>query len=430
MLIVTENASQRHGGESILPLHWFLGLLRANVDVRLLMHARHEREVVELLGENAFRVHFVPDTLSQKILWTLSRPLPHNVKVFTTVWFMHLITQFTQRRVARRMIAQHQINVVHEPIPVSPRLPSMMYDLGAPVVIGPMNGNMSYPPGSRRPLFQEPIFRPLARSFTSLANWLIPGKRRSALLLVANERTRQGLPRNCSARVETLVENGVDPEVWRRPDDLPTRPDGVLRLGFSGRLLDWKGVDVVLAVLAELRKQSPAVELWIVGDGPERKRLGRQAEHLGLVGAVTFHGWVGQNECARLLSQCDVFVYPSVMDCGGAVVLEAMSLGLPVVALNWGGPADYVRPPFGVAIDPAPRRQVIAEMVKAIQSLTPEKRRRMGAAAQKEIADHYAWPAKIQEILAKYKDACGADTHTPKAEGTAESLCVESSPSA
>ena len=47
----------------------------------------------------------------------------------------------------RDLVQTHGISVVHEPIPVSPKLPSLMYGIGAPVVIGPMNGGMNYPPG-------------------------------------------------------------------------------------------------------------------------------------------------------------------------------------------------------------------------------------------------------------------------------------------
>ncbi len=335
------------GGESSLPIHWFLGLLREGVDVRFLLHARNQPEIDELLGEHASRIHYVPDILLQKILWKLGQPLPNYAKTFTTGWFVHLITQFMQRRVARRLIEQYKIHVVHNPIPVTPRLPSMMYGLGVPVVIGPMNGNMTYPPGCRGPVFRELVFVPLARGLTNLANRLIPGKRQAALLLAANERTRQALPRGCGGHVAILCENGVDPDLWRRPDDLPARSGDVLRLGFSGRLVDWKRVDLVLDVFAEVRKLTPAAELWIIGDGPERMRLHRQVEALSLSCAVTFHGWVDQKECSRLLSQCDVFLYPSMLDCGGAVVLEAMALGLPVVALNWGGPGEYLAPGVG-----------------------------------------------------------------------------------
>ncbi len=282
VLIVAENASMRQGGEASLPLRWFLELLRERVDARLLVHARNRDELFELVGEHASRISFVRNTWLQKILWDLGTSLPEQVRTFTTGWFVHLITQSMQRREARKIIEQFKIDIVHEPTPVSPRLPSMMHGLGIPVVIGPMNGNMTYPPGFGYPSFLERSFVPLARVLTDLANFLIPGKRHAALLLVANERSRQALPGGCRGRVATLCENGVEPSVWRRPDDLPVSSSDGLRLGFLGRLLLWKGADIALDVLHELRKRAPSAELWIIGDGPEREELQRQVRALGL----------------------------------------------------------------------------------------------------------------------------------------------------
>ena len=170
---------------------------------------------------------------------------------------------------------------------------------------------------------------------------------------MANERTRLALPSGYRGKVQIFCENGVDPDVWKRPDDLPARPVDGLRMVFLGRLVSWKGADMLLDVFAEVKKQTPSAELWIIGEGPERPRLQRQAEALGICGAVTFHGWAAPEECPRLLSQCDVFLYPSVFDCGGAVVLEAMSLGLTVVAVNWGGPGDYLASGGGVLVESA-----------------------------------------------------------------------------
>jgi glycosyltransferase involved in cell wall biosynthesis len=281
----------------------------------------------------------------------------------------------------------------------------MMYGLGVPVVIGPMNGNMTYPPGFRSRSLRERAFVPAARRLAFLANYLIPGKRRAQVLLVANERTRLALPSGFRGKVRILCENGVDTDLWRRPDDLPVRPVDGLRLVFFGRLVFWKGADMVLDVFAEVKKNTPWAELWIIGDGPDRSRLQRHAEVLGICGAVTFHGWVAREECPRLLSQCDVLLYPSVFDCGGVVVLEAMSLGLTVVALNWGGPGDYLASGGGVLVEPLGRQLSIAELVKAVCNLTPDKRRELGESAQRKIAYYYTWPAKVQQMLDIYKQA-------------------------
>ena len=409
VIIVAENASMSLGGESYLAAQWFRELLKKGIDVHLLVHDRSKPDLDRSLGEFASRIHYVRDTVLQKVFWHVGKAMPYHVKDFTTGWLVHLVTQVMQRRVARRLIQQHKIDVVHEPSPVSPRLPSLMYGLGVPVVIGPMNGNMTFPPWHRRKRsLLERAFVHLGRSFADLANSLIPGKRRAEMLLVANERTRSALPPGYTGRVEILCENGVDPDLWRRPDALPARPEQSLRVAFLGRLGDWKGADLALDALAEIRKHRPGAELWVIGDGPERRCLESQAEALGLSDAVTFLGWAAREECPRLLSQCDVLLHPSIFDCGGAVVLEAMALGLTVVALNWGGPSDYLAAGEGVLIDPVSRSQAVAELADAVLSLTPQRRRELGKAAQRRVAEDYMWPAKASHMLRIYRSVCGS----------------------
>ncbi|MEZ5734234.1 MAG: glycosyltransferase family 4 protein [Novosphingobium sp.] len=410
VLIVAENASLSQGGESYLPVQWLRGLVKEGVDVRLLVHARSKPDLENLLGEFGSCFHFVPEVLAQTIFWKIGAALPAHVRDFTSGWFVQLISQIMQRRVARGMIEQYGIEVVHQLTPVSPRLPSMLYGLGVPVIIGPMNGNMTYPPQSvrTRPILERG-FVPVARSFTNIANYIIPGKRRADVLLVANERTRMALPSGCQGSVGMVCENGVDPTVWRLADDAAAPPANRLRLAFMGRLERWKGADVALDVLYEVKQQRPEAELWIIGNGPELQRLKRQAEKLGVVDAVTFHGWVPKNECPVLLSQTDVMLFPSLHDCGGAVVLEAMALGLPVVALNWGGPGDYLADGGGVLIEPAGRSQTVAAFVEAVRCLTPSKRHELSKIAKRIISEHYTWPGKIRQILDVYRSVCSRD---------------------
>jgi len=410
VLIVAENASFSQGGASFLAVQWFRQLLREGVDVHLLVHVRSKPELDQSLGTFSSRIHYVPEVRLQTIFWKIGDALfPPHVRDFTTGWAVHLITQFMQRRLARRLIQQYAIDVIHEPTPVAPRLPSMIYGLGVPVVMGPMNGNMTYPPAYRRSRsLRERVFVPVARAFADLANRLIPGKRRADVLLVANERTRLALPSGYRGKVVVLCENGVDPDVWRRPDNLPPRRADRLRIAFLGRLVGWKGVDLVLDVFAKVKAETPSAELWIIGNGPALPRLRLQAEALGLADAVTFHGWVSPDDCPRLLSQTDILLYPSVFDCGGAVVLEAMALGLTVVALNWGGPGDYLANGAGVLVDPVGRREAVTEMTSAVLGLTPTSRRKIGAAAQRRIADQYTWPAKARQIIGVYQSVCAS----------------------
>ena len=196
--IVAEHASARFGGEAALPLHYFRVLQRRGVPVWLITHARTRDELSALYPRND-RIVYVPDTRLHKILWRMSRLLPDSISYFTTGYLSRLSTQWAQRRIVRRLVAEHAITVVHQPMPVSPREPSALFGFGVPVVIGPMNGGMDYPPAFRRQRgFVERLLLRLGRSSAALMNLLLPGKRQSALLLVANSRTRQALPAGAS----------------------------------------------------------------------------------------------------------------------------------------------------------------------------------------------------------------------------------------
>ncbi len=410
VLIIAENASLSHGGESYLPVQWFRELLKEGIDAHLLVHARSKPFLEQSMAAFSSRIHYVPEVLFQTIVWNFGRALPAHVRDFTSGWAVHLITQYMQRRAARQLIRQYGIDVLHQPTPVSPRLPSMIHGLGVPVVIGPMNGNMRYPPGYHggQPLM-EWAFVPIARLFSDFANLIIPGKRRADMLLVANERTRAALPSGRTGRVGILCENGVDADVWRRQDDLhmgQANGNAGLSLVFLGRLLQWKGAALAIDAVAEIRKQVPDATLRIIGDGPERARLEARVDALGLRDAISFHGWISREACACLLSDSEILLFPSVFDCGGAAVLEAMSLGLMVVALNWGGPGDYLAEGGGILIDPVRPEHTVAEMVKAVLQSTPESRRRLGETARARITEYYSWSAKVDQILEIYQSVC------------------------
>src|SRR5205085_3973282 len=121
-----------------------------------------------------------------------------------------------QRRVARDMVKEHGIHVVHQPTPVSAREPSLLTDLEAPLVIGPMKGDTDYPPAFRN---EESLLTRMAiglgRASAGWLNRIFPGKRRASILLVANEQSRSALIDGGSAKVFDLAENGVDMKVWK-----------------------------------------------------------------------------------------------------------------------------------------------------------------------------------------------------------------------
>ena len=147
VLIVAENASTRFGGEAIIPYHYFRLLRARGVDAHLIVHARTREELQSLFADDLDHLHFVEDQQLQKIFYRLSRVLPHRVAEATFGLANQILTQWAQRRMIRQLVTR--CCVIHQPIPVSPRFPSLLYDVGAPVVVGPLNGGMEYPPAFR-----------------------------------------------------------------------------------------------------------------------------------------------------------------------------------------------------------------------------------------------------------------------------------------
>lgn len=419
--IVAEHASARLGGEAILPLQYFRILRARGHDVWLIVHERTRDELLKLFGDDA-RIVFTPDTLPIRLLWRLGSLLPQRVANFSTGYLMRILTQRRQVKEARRLVRDQGVQIVHQPIPVSPREPSMLWRLGAPVVIGPLNGGMEFPPGfrNRSSRFERHAVA-AARTMTNVMNGLIPGKRHASVVMVANKRSRLALPSGASGQVVEICENGVDFAVWDSgiaalaPVNTPDVP--LTRFVFTGRLVSLKAVDLLLRAFARAKDLAP-MSLLIMGDGDERERLENLAGELGLLakheapGRVCFAGWLNQKECAEALAARDALVLPSLCECGGAVVLEAMALAKPVIATAWGGPLDYLDSECGILVPPTSPDALVDGLASALQTLacSPERREAMGQAAYRRVRAEFDWERKVDAVLDIYASALPTET--------------------
>jgi glycosyltransferase involved in cell wall biosynthesis len=225
---------------------------------------------------------------------------------------------------------------------------------------------------------------------------------------VANQRTRLALPSGIRGRIVEFVENGVDLAVWSPGGD-PAARSTEARFLFLGRLVDWKRLDLVIRALATV----PDARLEVVGDGPMRAIWRALAESLGVSDRIYWHGWLPQAECAQLLHGTTALLLPSIYECGGAVVLEAMACEVPVVATAWGGPADYLNPKCGILIEipnasePEAEAAIIQSFADAMRKLIiePGFGDRLGICGRERIKQFFDWDKKIDQMLIYYRQA-------------------------
>jgi glycosyltransferase involved in cell wall biosynthesis/predicted metal-dependent phosphoesterase TrpH len=132
-------------------------------------------------------------------------------------------------------------------------------------------------------------------------------------------------------------ERGVDLARFgpgkRTPQDWP----GEIHVLYAGRLTKEKGADLLAESFLRAQRQDPRLHLVLAGGGPEEEAL---RERLDM--HATFLGWLHGNDLARAYASADTFLFASRTDTFGQVILEAQASGLPVLAVDEGGPASLI----------------------------------------------------------------------------------------
>jgi glycosyltransferase involved in cell wall biosynthesis len=411
VLVVAANASARWAGEAILPLHIFRGLLKAGHDAWMCVGSETKPELDELLGRDAQRVSYLGDARMHSAFRWIQARNPLSTGSSPLYYTQVLVTQWRQRGRVVQLVKKLGIDVVHQPTPISPRVPSLLVDVPAPLIMGPMNGGMEYPPGFR---FLQPGgvrgLKNLARGLANALPFSLDAKRQAECLIVANQRTEDGLPSGVRGRIFRMVENGIVRELWaHEPGESAESVSGdrPFEIIFIGRLERWKGPEWLIEAVAHASKQVDC-RLKIVGDlQGERQRLAERVSHLGIESRVEFLGWQSQERCAELLSKSDVLVLPSVFDAGATVVLEAMASGKAVIAVKWGGPADILDGSCGILIEPRDPASLVADLEHAVVFLANDRDlcATMGRAGRTKVLAEYTWPMKIERLIEIYREA-------------------------
>ena len=136
----------------------------------------------------------------------------------------------------------------------------------------------------------------------------------------------------------SVVPSGIDVEKFRRTEpgilreNLAIRNDPILL--FVGRLSREKSVDFLLQMFKEVLKKAPNAHFVLIGEGSDKKKLERLANRLGIQKRVHFLGEIGAQDIHKVYADATVFVFSSTTETQGLVILESLSAGVPVVAVD------------------------------------------------------------------------------------------------
>ncbi len=301
------------------------------------------------------------------------------------------------------------------------REPGYLWQLDVPFVWGPIGGLHNYP---WRFLSEAGPRGALTEGLRNVANTIQlnfsrrgrQAARRAKAVLAANSTGCKQFYRARGVLPFELLDVGIasvsDEPRATRPANEP------LHILWSGQFVPRKALSLLLKALARLPANVP-YKLRVVGGGPLEARWKKQADRLGLSANIEWAGWLPHEQARQQYQWADVFVFTSLRDNSGTVVLEAMGAGLPIVCIDHQGARDMVSSECGIKIPPASPRKVVADIATALVELARDipLRERLGAGAH-ERARHYLWDNLGRQTAVVYRevlaDAARAPVATPR----------------
>lgn len=246
---------------------------------------------------------------------------------------------------------------------------------------------------------RSPLWRPILA-------WLVRQPAHS--LAASKELAEVAMGLAPGVEVEALT-NGVDTGRFRRPgegeESVPRPGEGERRILVPRRLFEKNGVEYFVRAMPAILQGEPGVRAWLVGDGPERRRLESLAAELKLGESLRFLGRRTHDEMPALLSSGELAVFPSLMEATSVAALECMACELPVVATRVGGLPEIVDESVGRLVppgDPGALAQAVLDLLR-----TPELGA-MGKRARERVVSAWSNERLVARHVEVYR-ALGAN---------------------
>jgi len=332
------------GSEPAVGWNWTRSLIDQRHDVHLITRSNNQPSIDAFL-----EIEKLPLEVSYYDLprWTrVWKFWPGGIYLYYLLW------QIGAYGLAKKLHKARAFDRVQHSTFAAFRQPSFMGGLGIPFIFGPVGGGESMPPQLRRgvPLAGriKETLRELGSAFTSYDPMMLYTFSKATVIACTTGDTLAKVPQRFHRKCMVLPAIGITESEIRDPADAEIRNPQFL---FIGRLIYWKGVHLALRALALVRATIPQASMKIVGKGSEEAWLRQVADEAGVKDSVQWVESVPHENIQQEYASNVAFVFPSLHDSGGMVVLESLAAGLPVICLKLGGPGEIVTPSCGIGIE-------------------------------------------------------------------------------
>ena len=299
------------------------------------------------------------------------------------------------------------------------REPGYLWKLQVPFVWGPMGGTISFPWSMMSVLGLKGV---LTHSVKNLVNGL--QFRFSRTVAQATQCAARVLAQTCQDRDNLQRVHGIDAWVVHEQSTESTfgtprhfAGDGLLKVAWAGRCIGLKGMPILIRSL-RVDNLHRHIELHIAGSGPELSYWRSLAEHMGVASSCHWHGWLSREEMLALFRRCHTLAFPSLFEGTPAVVMQALSTGLPVICLDHCGFGDIIDETCGFKIPVTNPRSAVIGFSRALSRITqnPQMVEHLSKGAI-ERARQYSWDMTASLISKAYEDAVRSILTSGKSSG-------------
>lgn len=394
-------------GEDVLGWNMVRQVARCH-DTWVLTYSQNEQSIIKAIHEAPLpNVHFHYIDLPSWLRSLLRIQGGHQ--------FYYYLWQIKAYLVSRQLNRKLRFNLFHHLTYANDWMASFIGALlPVPYVRGPGGGAHKTPPGFGT---EYTLGGRIWEGVRTLGQWalrrdpfFLKGQSRAQAIMVCNQESLSSLPKAWSQKAHMFPVSGITSEdLSHTPNE--SRNGSDFQVLSVGSLIRIKGFGLTIRAFELFARQHPQATLSIIGDGPEKNRLKSLVIKLGIESRVQFLSAMPRDSVMRHMAECDVFLFPSLRDGGGTVVIEAMAAGKAVICLDTGGPRMHITEECGVKVEPITPHAAVAELAEALNRmyLDDELRRRLGEAGQRRAAELYHWDRLGDRLMRIYEQA----TSTP-----------------
>ncbi|KMQ52939.1 Glycosyltransferase [Chitinispirillum alkaliphilum] len=358
------------------------------------------------LNKNSIKRFLETNTLKKNIHFHY---LPHSEH--ERALMQHQITYYLGYRMwqkralslASELHIMYHFDLTHILTFIGYRAPGYLYKLPLPCIWGPIGGAQNFPWKCMGNLSLGGLIKESSRNIANFIQRSFSihyhhAKRGCSEIIYATKQTKHFL---------RSKNNQVISEVGCRKEDIVLSPkkysaDGPLKILWSGNHFDFKRLDLLIYALRDVYFD---FRLTVLGDGHLTARWKNLARECGIMGKTEFKGRIPHHKAMDLYHKADIFVFTSLRETSGSVLLESLSKGLPVVAMALNGALDIVgkKESCGYLVPVGNFTQMVNSLRQKLQHISQNKheltQKSKGAIMR---AHNHTWKKNAEKIIAVY----------------------------